>query len=391
MREWENIVKHSKNPNVLLMLSGGKDSIATLITLIRNDISVTAIHFLHSWCEVIPSEEAERICKKYNVKLVKVDFSAQFYNAIKGYADGRPCLLCKKQMYLYLEKFLKNNKFGWLAIGDNANDTTTIARMNSVKNPFGDNLICSDYFGTEMGIALPKGMHILRPLIQHSANQIEKMLAEEDENVRRINSTGDKYFEYHREGCPVQFIDNGYSIDYEILDKLKKYNSVITEYARSIGIRASIHMPSTFIATIPKGYELDAAKYLEKRGLRVDHKVNFCQSNKIIHIYSYIEIVGTDIIKNKSYKKLFHRLIERLLINNCKIDFSDDKLSVYCTAKKTDLLINLIIDKTNMVINITVNYTQDSSINIDIEYFKNLLVELFRTRRIDVYRKGLDD
>lgn len=45
MREWENIVKHSKNPNVLLMLSGGKDSIATLITLIRNDISVTAIHF----------------------------------------------------------------------------------------------------------------------------------------------------------------------------------------------------------------------------------------------------------------------------------------------------------------------------------------------------------
>ena len=55
------------------------------------------------------------------------------------------------------------------------------------------------------------------------------------------------------------------------------------------------------------------------------------------------------------------------------------------------MLINLIIDKTNMVINITVNYTQDSSINIDIEYFKNLLVELFRTRRIDVYRKGLDD
>ncbi len=320
-----------------------------------------------------------------------MDFSAQFYNAIKGYADGRPCLLCKKQMYLYLEKFLKNNKFGWLAIGDNANDTTTIARMNSVKNPFGDNLTCSDYFGTEMEIALPKGMHILRPLIQHSANQIEKMLAEEDENVRRINSTGDKYFEYHREGCPVQFIDNGYSIDYEILDKLKKYNSVITEYARSIGIRASIHMPSTFIVTIPKGYELDAAKYLEKRALRVDHKVNFCQSNKIIHIYSYIEIVGTDIIKNKSYKKLFHRLIERLLINNCKIDFSDDKLSVYCTAKKTDLLINLIIDKTNMVINITVNYTQDSSINIDIEYFKNLLVELFRIRRIDVYRKGLDD
>ena len=110
MREWENIVKHSKNPNVLLMLSGGKDSIATLITLIRNDISVTAIHFLHSWGEVIPSEEAERICKKYNVKLIKVDFSAQFYNAIKGYADGRPCLLCKKQMYLYLEKFLKNYK-----------------------------------------------------------------------------------------------------------------------------------------------------------------------------------------------------------------------------------------------------------------------------------------
>lgn len=33
MNKWYNIVKKSHNPKVIVMLSGGKDSIATLVSL----------------------------------------------------------------------------------------------------------------------------------------------------------------------------------------------------------------------------------------------------------------------------------------------------------------------------------------------------------------------
>lgn len=99
MNKWYNIVKKSHNSKVIVMLSGGKDSIATLISLIQKEISVTAIHFIHQWGELIPTEEAEKICQKYDVELLKIDFSSRFCEALKGYTDGSPCLICKKQMY----------------------------------------------------------------------------------------------------------------------------------------------------------------------------------------------------------------------------------------------------------------------------------------------------
>ena len=382
MNEWYNIVKKSHNPKVIVMLSGGKDSIATLVSLMQKEISVTAIHFIHQWGELIPTEEAERICQKYDVELIKIDFSSRFYEALKGYTDGRPCLICKKQMYLCLEEYLENNQFGWLAIGDNANDTTTIARMKKYNNPFGDNMICSDYFGTEMGSRLPEGMHVLRPLIYMSANEVEQMLYDEGISVKRINSTGDKYFEYHREGCPIQFIDNGYPIDVDILQKLKEYNSKITEFARKKGIRASIHMPSTFIITIPEGYELEAAEYLEREGLTVNYGVNFSESQKTKRITAFVKLVGTDIVKYQTYRKLFNRLLERLYINDCIVDQFDYGNVVFCGGYKDEIKMVMFIDKKDMSISLEIIYLPNKYTRIDITYVKNLLIEIFRTRSI---------
>ena len=97
MNDWIKLVKESNNTKVLLMLSGGKDSIATLLCIVKAGIEVDAIHFYHKWSELIPLEEAERICGLLSVNLIKYDFSNAFSDAVTGYANGRPCLLCKKR------------------------------------------------------------------------------------------------------------------------------------------------------------------------------------------------------------------------------------------------------------------------------------------------------
>ena len=129
-----NIVKESPNPKVIAMLSGGKDSVASVILLKENGIDVTAIHFVHKWGAEIPTEEAKRICNEYNIPLIIKDYTQEFCEAINGYTAGRPCLICKKQMYKVLLGYLSSNEYGWLCIGDNSNDRTTIARINKYIN-----------------------------------------------------------------------------------------------------------------------------------------------------------------------------------------------------------------------------------------------------------------
>jgi len=58
------VVKQSSNSKVIAMLSGGKDSIATVVLLKKSGIDVTAIHFIHQWGASIPTEEAKRICEE---------------------------------------------------------------------------------------------------------------------------------------------------------------------------------------------------------------------------------------------------------------------------------------------------------------------------------------
>lgn len=378
MNDWIKLVKESNNTKVLLMLSGGKDSIATLLCIVKAGIEVDAIHFYHKWSELIPLEEAERICGLLSVNLIKYDFSNAFSDAVTGYANGRPCLLCKKKMYACLVDYLKNHSYGWIAVGDNANDQTTIDRMVKFSNPFGEGrLECSDYFGSEMGCNLPHNTHVLRPLISMTAQEVEEYLLDNNIKVRRIQSTGDKYFDYHREGCPVQFVDIGVKINNDIMCDLQRYNATITEFARKKGIRASIHIPSTYIITIPKGYETEAAEYLHDEGLVVNSAANSNEVEHFTSIVGYVELINGDYFIDNSYKKCFERFSERMGLETDSALYSYNKGEILCNiCQKSQVLTMIFSEKMK-----TVDIIMRSKNKYEKNKFENLIIEIFRSNK----------
>ena len=380
-------IKNSKNPKVIAMLSGGKDSVAAVLLLKKNGIDVTAIHFIHEWGSAIPTDEAKRICSEYEIPLIIKDYTKEFRDAVNGYTAGRPCLICKKQMYKLLLNYLESGQYGWLCIGDNSNDRTTIARINQYisDNHPEDSLICSGYFGSEMGIVLPKEMKVIRPLIDMSVKDIERFLEEEKISIKRINSTGDKYFEYHREGCPVQFADIGVELNETLYSELKIYNDAITEFAREKGILASIHMPSTFIITIPRGYEEEAALYLENQGLKVDKQTN---STELSHGKSFQALIF-DLDKNlyttRAYEKMFKRILERLELFNGNIAINDNNGTVICSYSGQESTLKISFDFDDQNAYLIYSFENSSLGRKNKEVFDNLILEMFRTRKYKVY------
>lgn len=386
MKKFEN-VKKSSNPKVLAMLSGGKDSVTSIIMLKKAEIDVDAIHFVHKWNSEIPTVEAKRICKEYEIPLTVKDFTDEFCNGVNGFRAGRPCLLCKKQMYKVLLEYLKDKQYGWLCIGDNADDRTTIARIKQYianESTAGDTLVCSGYFGSEMGIKLPKGMKVIRPLIDISADEAERILEEEGICLKRIGSTGDKYFEYHREGCPIQFADIGVELTPNLCEELKKYNDVITKYAREKGILASIHMPSTFIITIPKGNEEEAASYLEKHGLSVNRKINSPTSGETRSLVGFIQTLSMDIFETKSYEKMFGRFLERLELFGSNMSIFQLEHQIFCVYRDATTLFTMHLDFDNQNATIKYDYCENSTGRKGKDIFDNLILELFRTRKYKV-------
>ena len=369
------------------MLSGGKDSVAAVLLLKKNGIDVTAIHFIHEWGAAIPTDEAKRICSEYEIPLITKDYTKEFRDAVNGYTAGRPCLICKKQMYKLLLNYLESGQYGWLCIGDNSNDRTTIARINQYisDNHPEDSLICSGYFGSEMGIVLPKEMKVIRPLIDMSVKDIERFLEEEKISIKRINSTGDKYFEYHREGCPVQFADIGVELNETLYSELKIYNDAITEFAREKGILASIHMPSTFIITIPRGYEEEAALYLENQGLKVDKQTN---STELSHGKSFQALIF-DLDKNlyttRAYEKMFKRILERLELFDGNIAINDNNGTVICSYSGQESTLKISFDFDDQNAYLIYSFENSSLGRKNKEVFDNLILEMFRTRKYKVY------
>ena len=380
-------IKNSKNPKVIAMLSGGKDSVAAVLLLKKEGIDVTAIHFIHEWGAAIPTDEAKRICSEYEIPLIIKDYTKEFRDAVNGYTAGRPCLICKKQMYKLLLNYLESGQYGWLCIGDNSNDRTTIARINQYisDNHSEDSLMCSGYFGSEMGIVLPEEMKVIRPLIDMSAKDIERFLEEEKISIKRINSTGDKYFEYHREGCPVQFADIGVELNETLYSELKIYNDAITEFAREKGILASIHMPSTFIITIPRGYEEEAALYLENQGLKVDKQTN---STELSHDKSFQALIF-DLDKNlyttRAYEKMFKRILERLELFNGNIAINDNNGTVICSYSGQESTLKISFDFDDQNAYLIYSFDNSSLGRKNKEVFDNLILEMFRTRKYKVY------
>lgn len=381
-----SIVKESPNPKVIAMLSGGKDSVASVILLKKSGIDVTAIHFVHRWGAEIPTEEAKRICNEYHIPLIIKDYTQEFCEAVNGYTAGRPCLICKKQMYKVLLGYLSTNKYGWLCIGDNSNDRTTIARIKTYINEGHpeDSLLCSEYFGSEMGIVLPKGMKVIRPLINMTANDVESFLDKERITIKRINSTGDKYFEYHREGCPIQFADIGVKLDENLYSDLKTYNDCITEYARKEGILASIHMPSTFIITIPRGYEKPAADYLKTNGLAVNANVNSSDIPFREEFVGHIYALNRNLLNTNTYEKVFRRFLERLELLGDNILINCLEENVICIYKENDVSLEMNFKFDISEATIIYSFGKDSCGRKDRLIFDNLILEMFSTRKYKI-------
>lgn len=384
---WVEEIKKSSNSNVLLMLSGGKDSIAALFKLLENNINVTAIHFRHEWMSDITTNEAIRFCSKYGIKLIIENFTEIFFNTIKNSTGGRPCLICKKAMYKCLiGKYLKNGEYGWVCIGDSANDKTTINRMKEyLKMNSKESLYCSSYFGSEMGIKLPSSIKIVRPVIDMNIIDIEGYLKSLNVHVKRINSTGDKYFDYHREGCSAQFVDYGVKISKKYLDDLKRYNNCITSFAREHNILASVHIPSTFIVTVPRGYEIEAGRYLEWKGFYVDWKRNsYAELKSACVIYTYIGDINNIIFYSGVYIKLFKRFSERLEIVRSRESFLVN--GDYVLYKNGDLNNHILIlyDFKNRNLNIAYMNTSINDYHAIKCCIENLVIELFRTRKYQV-------
>lgn len=373
----------SKDDKVLLMLSGGKDSTACMFILKKCGFDVTALHFYHNWSYQLSSEEAVRLCKDMNVPLIKMDFTRQFFSAVEGFKGGRPCLLCKKEMYNIVIKYSLENNIKYICVGDNANDQTTIGRIikyEREKNP--DKLIISKYLGNELGIRIPNSVKIIRPLLNFGTNEVENFLTRHGIKVARNNCTGDKYFSYSREGCPAQFHDPGSPITEENLNALYKYGSLTTEFARSRNIRASIHWPSKFVVTIPKGYEDEVIQFLKMGGLQISQEIKSENNSFYRYPINILDINIKIIEQEEILEALFARFLERLGILDYLIFRNHSDFTRIWHYQFDSGMMKTAILHDSKILHIDII----STLPIQDILLENLIIEVFRSRNYIQYK-----
>ena len=138
-------------------------------------------------------------------------------------------------------------------------------------------------------------------------------------------------------------------------------------------------MPSTFIITIPKGYENEAANYLQENGLSTKNDANTDVLEPEI-IYGYAELINGDYFADKSYKKCFERFCERLGIeSDFDGTFNIDGNMFLCKAKAKDYDITMIFQRD--ISNVQISILEKKNNICNIAKIENLIVELFRTRK----------
>lgn len=255
-----------KNKRALLMLSGGGDSALCLALLKKHNIPTEAIHFRHKWMWRLSTNEAKRIAKKFKTKIHIFDISKDFFNRFNGFMDGRPCRLCKPIMYKKTIRWALKHNFGLICVGDNKYDTI-VERIKKYENKkrITDLFITKYLDCINEGVKIPKNINIVRPVINLSPSQIKVSLKNYHIIIKKNHETGDKYFKYWREGCPMQYNEAGTPFTRQRMNDLYKYNLIATNYAKKKNLRVSVHLPSGKIITIPKGHEEKIKKILIKK------------------------------------------------------------------------------------------------------------------------------
>jgi len=366
-------------PRVLLLLSGGKDSVCCLYLLheIRK-IKLEAVFFKHKWGSEISHKEAIRHCLNLNIPLLEIDYTEELCKKISKFKFGRPCLTCKPIMYRLAIDYALNHGFSWIATGDNANDQTTISRLQKTNYIMGETrFYCSHYLANEQGINVPKEISIVRPLLNATSQEIRTFLNEHKILVNQNGSTGDKYFEYSREGCCLQFCDPGTELTPEVCNDLFHYNEIANQWGREHNVRTSVHLPSKFVVTIPEGFELGVCQRLAEKGLSVDLRRN---SNMLEKKYCSIVVENYPDLHHDG--KIFHFLISRLA-DRLSLPLQENCCQNLCIIGDSQITILATLIQNTLVLNLQFTLPT-SEIDTICGKIKLLCIEIFHTRTIEI-------
>lgn len=351
---------------ILLQYSGGKDSTACLALLKLSRAEVEAIHFVHEFSYDLPTQEAERICRELKVPLHVVNIGDELKEIFLNGFRLRPCRYCKAVMDRITVDYAKEHGFKLICVGDTKDDTALVNRLSATPELAPK---VSKYFN--QAVALPNDIFIYRPLIDSTSSEVMNFLAENKIKIERVGDTGDKYFEYSREGCPLQFKDFGATYSLKLMHDLKKYNEFCAQFAKTKKIRASIHLPSEFIVTIPRGYEKACRNFLIENDCKLSDKIEVANTVDVYHfsLQIYREVADESVIKIA-----LARFFERLNLKIFSQKFSDKSLEI--DAGKFKMF--AFIEMTNLKL-----YGHLTSLEeISVDSIKNLFAEIFHTNNI---------
>jgi hypothetical protein len=228
----------------------------------------------------------------------------------------------------------------------------------------------SRYFN--QSVPIPDDIAIFRPLLEYNSDETLDLVLHRLPWFKRVHDTGDKYFEYSREGCPLQFKDYGVVYTKELMEKLQYLNMLCGQFATQKGIRASIHLPSEFIVTIPKGYEDECWHYLQSHGANLKP----IHLKKILLYSFFIDLnLNSAMCSANIIKIACERLIERLSITGDFV-FSDRMGYLATDEVKVDIFWDT---NDRLLVSIT---------SLEMKYNKsqieNLCMEIFHTREFVV-------
>lgn len=358
------------NSKVLVQLSGGKDSVACLEKMCEHNIQCEAIHFIHDYSYPLPSAEAKRICSEKNIKLHIVDINSEIKNLFLNDFRQRPCRYCKGIMDQITTEFAKHNNFNFICVGDTSDDSMLVNRLCETGEK---NLFITKYFNK--AVNLPDDIYILRPLIMMGCDDVYAYLKKRGVFVQRVGDTGDKYFEYSREGCPLQFKDFGVPYSLDLMSRLKIYNMHCADFANQRGIRASIHLPSEFIVTIPRGYEAACRNYLISQGCDLK-KTYKCNKSQGYH-YSICATIGNELLDLSLLDIAIQRFLEREeLLKGLSSNLESSPLTYVFEGGKLIVLLDKIMKRVTLDLY--------SSEPLELEHIKNVLCEILHQGDIEV-------